>query len=79
MLGSLTGHGSYGTEGPPRSRRFYPVGGKRSLPTAWSDTRIAALDPLTIRIDRCSREHMDLYERLRQSEQSRRLAWQVLQ
>ena len=27
----------------------------------------------------CSREHMDLYDRLRQSEQSRRLAWQVLQ
>jgi hypothetical protein len=34
---------------------------------------------LTIRTVICSREHMDLYERLRQSEQSRRLAWQVLQ
>jgi hypothetical protein len=32
--------------------------------------------PLTIRTMICSREHMDLYERLRQSEQSRRLAWQ---
>lgn len=27
----------------------------------------------------CSNEHIDIYERLRQSEQSRRLAWQVLQ
>ena len=34
---------------------------------------------LTIRTVICSREHIDLYERLRQSEQSRRLAWQVLQ
>src|ERR1700748_3573413 len=35
--------------------------------------------PLIIRTMICSREHMDLYERLRQSEQSRRLAWQVFQ
>jgi hypothetical protein len=27
----------------------------------------------------CSCEHMNLYERLRQSKQSRRLPWQVLQ
>ena len=27
----------------------------------------------------CSYEHIDIYERLRQNEQSRRLAWQVLQ
>src|ERR1700756_3661479 len=30
-------------------------------------------------MDMCSYEHMDIHERLRQSEQSRRLAWQVLQ
>jgi hypothetical protein len=32
-----------------------------------------------MRVVLCSCEHMDLYKRLRQSEQSRRLAWQVLQ
>ncbi|HEX3445563.1 MAG TPA: hypothetical protein VHS80_12685, partial [Chthoniobacterales bacterium] len=36
-------------------------------------------DRLTTKSTICSFEHIGLYERLRQSEQSRSLAWQVLQ
>jgi hypothetical protein len=49
--------------------------------TVADETRlIASLYPVDRRSQYiCSSEHMDIQERLRQSEQSRRLAWQVLQ